>query len=351
MVTGDARPAGPALAADDALLSAQGVYTRFITPHGVLPAVADVSFVVRAGQSVGIVGESGSGKSVLARTIYGLHSSGPRTDTGGSVFFRGRDLSMLDRRQRREIWGSGMAIVLQDPMTSLNPVVRIGRQITEHVRIKQRLSKRDAWALGVDLLTGLGVPDPSRRMTEYPHQLSGGLRQRVAIAAALAGAPDLLIADEPTTALDVTIQAQILQLLGDARRRDGVALILITHDLGIVADHTDYVLVMYAGRVVERAPTADLFREPHMPYTAALMQSAPRLADPPHTPLRAIPGQPPALDKLSGGCAFAPRCAYARDRCHAERPPLVAAQQSRAYACWYPLGLPATDAEAQAVAS
>ena len=321
----------------DALLEVRDVTTTFLLPSGPLQVVTAAEFDVHAGEALGIVGESGSGKSVLARTVYGLLSGNDRVATSGSVRFEGRELMGLPRDELRRLWGDEIAMVFQDPMTSLNPVVRIGRQVVEHVQRRTRMTRAAARELGVSLLSRLGVPDPDRRMDEYPHQLSGGLRQRVAIAAALAGSPRLVIADEPTTALDVTIQAQILRLLDEARRRDGVALLLITHDLGVVADHTDTVLVMYAGRIVERAPTRELFANPRMPYSAALMEAAPRLEDPPHSVLAAIPGQPPALDQIGSGCPFAPRCPRAQDRCRTERPSLESIEPDRWFACWFPL--------------
>jgi peptide/nickel transport system ATP-binding protein len=232
-------------------------------------------------------------------------------------------------------------MVFQDPASSLNPLMRIGEQIAEPLRIHRRVPRRDAEAAAERLLADVRIPDAARRLRQYPHELSGGMRQRVIIAIALACGPQLLFADEPTTALDVTVQVQILALIGEQRRQRNMGVVLVTHDLGVVAGHTDHVVVMYAGRVVERAPTATLFADVKMPYTEALLQSIPTLAEAPHTRQRTIPGRPPDPVDPPPGCPFAPRCRYARDRCHAEAPPLVAAATpDHEYACWYPVGLP-----------
>jgi oligopeptide/dipeptide ABC transporter ATP-binding protein len=322
---------------DVPLLSVADLRTWFITPRGTIRAVDGVELELAKGQTLGIVGESGSGKTVLSRSIMGLL---PRRGIvrSGSVRFEGRDLMALSERELREVWGTGMSMVFQDPMTSLNPVLRIGHQLTEGLRVRLGMTKADANAEAVRLLRTVGIPEPEQRLRQYPHNLSGGMRQRVVIAIALACNPKLLLADEPTTALDVTIQSQILDLLGDKQQERRMAMILVTHDLGIVAGRTDLTAVMYAGRVVEIAPTATLFRHTRMPYTEALMKSIPKLDAPAHTRLNAIGGRPPALLDPAAACPFAPRCPYARPRCSAEAPPLVPATEPKhLYACWYPL--------------
>jgi peptide/nickel transport system ATP-binding protein len=322
------------------LLEVRNLTTHFATPAGIVRAVDGVSFTVERGRSLGIVGESGSGKTVLTRSIMGLL---PRRGTirGGQILFEGRDLASASAPEMREVWGSEMAMVFQDPMTSLNPVVKIGRQLTEGMRHKLGTTRADAEAAAVKLMADVGIPEPRRRLDEYPHQLSGGMRQRVTIAIALACGPVLLFADEPTTALDVTVQAQILDLLDRQRRDRNMSLVLVTHDLGVVAGRTDEIMVMYAGKVVERAPTRLLFADMKMPYTEALMRSVPKLDQPSHTRLAAIGGRPPDLVHPPAGCRFAPRCPYASERCRDEEPPLVEAEQAgHLYACWYPVGSP-----------
>ncbi len=321
------------------LLEVTNLSTTFETPRGPLKAVDSVSFSVRVGHRVGIVGESGSGKSVLARSIMGL--SGRRGGTSeGSVVFEGRELTTLSLKDLRRLWGADVAMVFQDPMTSLNPVVRIGRQVTETLLAHLEMSKEDANTRAVELLRSVGIPEPERRLREYPHQLSGGMRQRVVIAIALACSPTLLLADEPTTALDVTIEAQVLDLLESAQRERNMALILITHNLGVVANHTDEIIVMYGGQIVERAPTKVLFRSMHMPYTEALLRSIPKVNEPSHTRLEAIPGRPPDLVLQPKGCRFAPRCRYVQDKCREEEPPLAAAESpEHTYRCWFPLNM------------
>ena len=322
------------------LLEVRDMRTSFITPRGWVRAVDGVSFTLERGATLGIVGESGSGKSVLSRSIMGLL---PRSniDASGTVLFAGRDLATLTDKQRRALWGPEIAMIFQDPMTSLNPVMRIGAQITEGLRYHLDMSRHDARDTALALLREVGIPEPARRFEEYPHQLSGGMRQRVVIAIALACGPKLLFADEPTTALDVTVQAQILNLLDRERSDRDMGMVLVTHDLGIVAGRTDEIVVMYAGRVVEKAPTRVLFREMRMPYTEALLQSIPKLEYPSHTRLDAIPGRPPNLIDEFPGCPFAPRCRYAQERCHIEAPPVREADTpGHTYACWYPVGTP-----------
>ncbi|HEY5334404.1 MAG TPA: ABC transporter ATP-binding protein, partial [Mycobacteriales bacterium] len=276
------------------LLEVEDLSIGFQTRRGLLRAVDHVSFTLDRGRTVGIVGESGSGKTVLSRAVMSL-LPGSSAERSGTVRFDGRNLSELAPRELEHVWGPEISMVLQDPMTSLNPVLRVGRQITESLRKHLGQSRSEANATAVELLRSVGIPEPVKRMRDYPHQLSGGMRQRVTIAIALACDPKLLLADEPTTALDVTVQAQILDLLGAAQRERQMAMILVTHDLGVVAGRTDDIVVMYAGQVVEQAPTEALFRDVQMPYTEALLTSIPLLESPSHTRLTAIPGRPPDL--------------------------------------------------------
>jgi peptide/nickel transport system ATP-binding protein len=332
--------------ASTALLEVTDLVTQFHTPHGIVRAVDGVSFRVERGQTLGIVGESGSGKSVMARTIIGILAKDGSAATTGCIAFEGRDLLKLPERAMRDVRGKEVAIVFQDPTSSLNPVKRIGAQVGEVLTRHLGLRGRAAATRSVELLASVGIAQPAERLQQYPHQLSGGMRQRVAIAIALAGEPKLLIADEPTTALDVTIQAQILDLLRRQQLARNMAMILISHDLGVVAGHTDAVAVMYAGQLVERASTRALFHDCRMPYTQALMRSAPHLADPPHTRLRAIPGRPPDMLQPPAGCRFNPRCDVATELCRADQPALSAddADATHLYACWHPVrargGLP-----------
>jgi oligopeptide/dipeptide ABC transporter ATP-binding protein len=322
------------------LLDVVDLVTHFRTPRGIVRAVDGVSLSVEHGEAVGIVGESGAGKTVLSRSIMGL-LSGPEVVRSGSVRFEGRELVGRTDAELRSVWGTGMAMVFQDPAGSLNPLMRVEEQITEPLRARLGMSRRDAQATAMRLLSDVRIPDAGRRARQYPHELSGGMRQRVMIAIALACGPKLLFADEPTTALDVTVQAQILTLIGEQCRVRNMAVVLVTHDLGLIAGHTDHVVVMYAGRIVERAPTRALFANVKMPYTEALIESIPAIEAAPHTRLSTIPGRPPDLVDPPAGCRFAPRCAYARDRCHAEEPPLIEAEApNHSFACWYPVGSP-----------
>lgn len=334
-------PAGPpALTVSDLLV-------WFDTPRGTVRAVDGVNLEVAPGRALGIVGESGSGKSVLARTVMNIL---PRTATvrpGSGIRIDGRDIAGLDRREARALWGSRIAMIFQDPMTSLTPVLTVGQQLSETLRRHLPLSRTEARRRGEELLVAVGIPDAGKRLDLYPHNLSGGMRQRVVIALALACSPRLLIADEPTTALDVTVQHQILTLLARLQRDNGMAMVLITHDLGVVAGRTDEIAVMYAGRVVEQAPTKELFANTRHPYTEALLQSIPRLATPSHTRLPAIPGRPPTIIDPPPGCAFAPRCRYARPRCLTETPSLRAAARvgpPHRFACFHPAGTPEGEA-------
>jgi oligopeptide/dipeptide ABC transporter ATP-binding protein len=322
------------------LLEVTDVATRFRTPRGAVRAVDGVSFTLDRGHTLGIVGESGSGKSVLSRSIMGLLPT-LNVERDGSVVFEGTELSTLSASAMRRYWGTEMAMVFQDPMTSLNPVMRIGNQITESLRARLGMGRSEADETALSLLRSVGIPEAARRLKEYPHQLSGGMRQRVTIAIALACGPKLLFADEPTTALDVTVQAQILDLLGQQQRERFMAMILVTHDLGVVAGRTDDIAVMYAGQLVEKSPTAALFANVRMPYTEALLKSIPRIEQKSHTRLEIIGGRPPDLINPPPGCRFAPRCPYAQPRCRDEQPPLVEAETPGHYfRCWYPVGTP-----------
>jgi peptide/nickel transport system ATP-binding protein len=323
------------------LLEVRDLRTIFATPRGPLVAVDGVSLTLKRGETLGVVGESGSGKTVLSRSIMGLLPGGRTTQLTGSVLLDGLQLVGADDKMLRSVWGPRIAMVFQDPMTSLNPVHRIGRQIAETLRLHLKLSRKEANQSAVTLLTQVGIPDPEVRARAYPIQLSGGMRQRVVIAIALACGPELLLADEPTTGLDVTIQAQILDLLAELQRMRRMAMIFVSHDLGIVATRTDRIMVMYAGRVVETAPTSALFANVRMPYTEALLNSTPRISNPSHTRLQAIDGRPPDLVHLPPGCAFSPRCTYATDQCFQESPPLVAdvGEPDHLYACWHPRGV------------
>ena len=327
---------------DGPLLELRDVTTHFKTPRGLVRAVDGVSLTLERGKALGIVGESGSGKTILSRSIMGLLP--PRgTERGGSIRFEDREIGNLDRKAMRTVWGREMAMIFQDPMTSLNPVMKIGKQIAEPLQIHLGMDKRIAWATAEKLMQDVRIPEARRRLDQYPHEMSGGMRQRVMIAIALACGPTVLFADEPTTALDVTVQAQILDLLGEQRRDRNMSLVLVTHDLGVVAGHTDEIAVMYGGKLVEKASTRELFRNMKMPYTEALLQSIPKIEDPSHTRLNAIAGRPPDLVHPPVGCRFAPRCPYAADKCQTEEPPLIATEEdpTHLYACWYPVGSPA----------
>jgi len=308
-----------------ALLEVGDLRTHFHTRRGTIRAVDGVSFTVEAGATLGLVGESGCGKSVTALSITGLVPRPPARIVGGRALLDGRELTTLGERELEDVRGREIGMVFQDPMTSLNPTLTIGAQLGETLRRHLRLSRRHARRRAAELLDEVRLPDPEQRLDDHPHLLSGGMRQRVMIALAIACTPKLLIADEPTTALDVTIQAQILDLLDDLRRRQRMAMVLITHDMGVVAEVADEVAVMYAGQIVERAETAELFERPEHPYTEALLGALPRLAgdDLRTARLATIPGRPPDLADLPAGCRFAPRCPHAGgDPCTERDPPL-----------------------------
>jgi oligopeptide/dipeptide ABC transporter ATP-binding protein len=305
-----------------AILKVEDLKVSFATEDGVVQAVGGVSFELQAGEVLAIVGESGSGKSVTAQTITGL-TRAPNARITGAVTYRDRELNGLDDDALRDVRGEQIAMVFQDPMSSLNPVYRVGDQIVEMIRAHRDVSKAEARSQTVALLRSVGIPNPERRIRHYPHEFSGGMRQRVMIAMALALEPKLLIADEPTTALDVTVQAQILRLLDQLNRDRDLAVILITHDLGVVAEVADRVVVMYAGQIVENGTLDEIFYDPQHPYTWGLLGSLMRLDQSRTTRLAQIPGQPPSLLSPPSGCRFAPRCAHAFDKCH-ELPPLEA---------------------------
>lgn len=320
------------------MLEVADLRTQFATPAGALTAVDGVSFTLERGRALGVVGESGSGKSVMSRSIMRLLPKSNVSSTG-TVNFDGTDLMSLGPKELRELWGPEISMVFQDPLGSLNPVMTIGRQVAEGLRVHLGVSKKEARSTALNLLREVGIPEPQRRLDEYPHQLSGGMRQRVVIAIALACSPKLLIADEPTTALDVTVQAQILDLIQAERQSREMSLILITHDLGVVAGRTDHIIVMYAGRIVETAPTSVLFSEMRHPYTEALLRSIPKIEYASHTRLDIIPGSPPDMINPPSGCKFAARCRYASEQCSTEEPPLVAAgSPEHQFRCFFPVG-------------
>jgi peptide/nickel transport system ATP-binding protein len=329
------------------LLEVENLSTQFFTSRGPLRAVDGVSFTLDRGETLGVVGESGSGKSVLVRTIMNLL---PRTaKVSGTVRFDGRDINNLPRNERKHFWGTQMAMIFQDPMTSLNPVKKIGVQLTDPLRYHLNMSRDAARKRALELLDLVRIPEASRRLQQYPHELSGGMRQRVMIAIALTCNPKLLIADEPTTALDVTVQKQILDLLANLQREFEMAMILITHDLGVVAGRAKRINVMYGGQVVETASTRTLFRQMRHPYTEALLNSIPRIEHPSHYRLEAIAGRPPDMTRPPKGCRFAPRCRLAQATCVDQMPDLtLGADQTHLYRCFFPVGTAAGE-EAAAI--
>jgi oligopeptide/dipeptide ABC transporter ATP-binding protein len=318
-----------------ALLEVDSLQTHFSTSGGVVRAVDGVSWDVQEGETVALVGESGCGKSVSALSVMRLIAAPAGRIVGGRILFKGRDLLTLSEEEMRKLRGREIAMIFQEPMTSLNPVLTVGRQLTEGLEIHLGMDAKAARARAAELLGMVGIPDPERRLPQYPHQFSGGMRQRMMIAMALACSPSLILADEPTTALDVTIQAQILELLKDLSRRLGVAMLIITHNLGVVARYADRVNVMYAGKIVERATARELYRNPRHPYTLGLLKSVPRLDVPRRQRLDPIDGQPPDLTRLPPGCSFGPRCAFRVERCAVEIPPLdPVAGPGHVAACW-----------------
>ena len=320
------------------LFEIENLEITFDTARGPLKAVRGVSLVINKGESIGIVGESGSGKTVMSRASMGL-LRGRRVKRTGSVKLEGQELLTLSNEDIRGLWGTKMAMIFQDPMTALNPVRRVGSQFNESLVKRLGMSKEDANKRTLELLVLVRMPEPEKVISKFPHQLSGGMRQRVMIAMAIACNPSLLFADEPTTALDVTVQAQVLELLGDLREKLNMAMVIVTHDLGVVAGYTDRIAVMYGGEIVELATTPDLFADTKMPYTQALMESIPRLDRKVGDRLPAIGGTPPdpTLDRTS--CGFADRCKFATDKCRTEYPDLVDAGNGHLYRCFFPLGV------------
>jgi oligopeptide/dipeptide ABC transporter ATP-binding protein len=324
----------------EVLLDVRNLRTHFHTSTGVVRAVDGVSWDVRKGETVALVGESGCGKSVSALSVMRLVSAPAGRIVGGEIIFKGRNLLALSEEEMRRVRGREIGMIFQEPMTSLNPVLTIGRQLTETVETHLGMTSAQAQARAVELLSLVGIPDGARRLRQFPHQFSGGMRQRIMIAMALACDPALVLADEPTTALDVTIQAQILELMKSLSRRLGVAIMMITHNLGVVARYADRVNVMYAGKIVERATAREIYANPRHPYTLGLLRSVPRLDEPRRAKLQPIPGQPPDLSRLPAGCSFAPRCAYATDRCRQEEPALEPVTADHLSACWLAKDLP-----------
>jgi oligopeptide/dipeptide ABC transporter ATP-binding protein len=322
------------------VLEIEDLKTHFFTPAGIVKAVDGVSYSVRSGETLGVVGESGCGKSVTALSVLRLIAEPPGRIVGGTVRFEGRNLLDLNQRQMEEIRGNEISMIFQEPMTSLNPLYTVGRQISEAIAVHQGVSRRKAMDMAVEMLRRVSIPEPEQRAHTYPHQMSGGMRQRVMIAMALSCNPKVLIADEPTTALDVTIQAQILELMREMQQDYGMAVVLITHDMGVVAENADRVIVMYAGRKVEEADVDDLFERPAHPYTRGLLDSIPHLdeagkAGAPRVRLNEIKGLVPSLVHLPQGCSFAPRCSHATDRCRASPPPLEQHWPGHWVACWH----------------
>lgn len=317
------------------LLEVDNLKMYFHTEDGIVHAVDGVSYTLDRGETLGVVGESGSGKSVTAMTIMGLIEMPPGKIEGGDVRYRGKSLLKMSEREMQQIRGNDIAMVFQDPMTSLNPVYTIGRQLGEGLRLHRGYTKEQATKRAVELLDMVGIPNPEQRVKDYPHQFSGGMRQRVMIAMALACDPDILIADEPTTALDVTIQAQIIELMKEMQEKNGNAIVMITHDLGVVADVADKIMVMYAGRPVEFGTAEEIFYNPIHPYTWGLVRSIPEQVTDEKKPLTPIKGNPPSLVNLPKGCSFAPRCPYATDKCRSERPETYTTETGHYARCHY----------------
>lgn len=315
------------------LLEVKGLRTHFFSDQGEVPAVDGIDLYVRKGEVLGVVGESGCGKSVTSLSVMRLVPDPPGKIVGGTMFFKGENLVQVSEKRMRQIRGNEISMIFQEPMTSLNPVYTIGDQIGETVRLHRRLSKKDAKQHAIDMLRKVGIPRPEQIVKEYPHQLSGGMRQRVMIAMAMSCDPELLIADEPTTALDVTIQAQILDLMRNLNKQTGAAILMITHDLGVVAGMCDRVAVMYAGKVVEEGDVQSIFKNPKHPYTKGLIQSVPRMDDE-RDRLYSIPGNVPVPGSMPKGCRFAPRCQYLVDKCKEEMPELISLSSGHKCRCW-----------------
>ncbi|WP_048601791.1 ABC transporter ATP-binding protein [Rubeoparvulum massiliense] len=320
-------------AQEECLLEIEQLVTELEISVGRVRALDGVSLTIKRGETLGLVGESGCGKSLTSLSIMKLLPKGIGRITEGKIRFQGQDLVPLSEDEMRSIRGNQISMIFQEPMTSLNPVLTIGEQIGEVLRIHQKLNRKEAKEKAIEMLQLVGIPSPEKRFKQYPHELSGGMRQRVMIAIALACKPTLLIADEPTTALDVTIQAQIIHLMKELQGEFGMAILFITHDLGVVAETCDRVCVMYAGQVVEEGETQALFREPYHPYTEGLLASIPKLTEE-RERLEVIPGHVPGLHQMSQGCRFAPRCAKAKERCHVELPPLRELSNGRKVRCW-----------------
>jgi len=317
-----------------ALLEIKDLQTHFFTQTGTVKAVDGISYEIEEGEVLGVVGESGCGKSVHALSIMRLVPDPPGKTIGGEIIFEGDNLLEIDESEMRNIRGNRIAMVFQEPMTSLNPVLTIGRQLTETAELHLDLNKQDALAHAADLLRRVGIPDAESRLKDYPHQFSGGMRQRVMIAMAMSCDPKIIIADEPTTALDVTIQAQILELMQDMAKEFGTALIVITHNLGVVARYAKRVIVMYAGKIVETGTAEEIYHNPKHPYTIGLLNSVPRLDETEKVKLEAIDGSPPNLAEVPVGCSFAERCRWANEKCLAEDPPLQTYSDGHTTACW-----------------
>jgi oligopeptide transport system ATP-binding protein len=320
--------------ATDTVLDVCDLRTYFKLDDSIVKAVDGVSFSIRRGETLGIVGESGSGKSVACLSALGLVPRPPAFHPSGQVLYRGRNLLGLPERALQGLRGNRLAMIFQDPMTSLNPYLRVSRQLTEVLEVHKSASATEARRAAIAMLERVGIPDAGRRIDNYPHQFSGGMRQRVMIAMALLCEPEVLFADEPTTALDVTIQAQILELIAELKDTFGTAVVLITHDLGVVAGTTDRVAVMYAGRIIEEGPTSEVFASPTHPYTLGLLESLPRIDAGPEGALAAIPGLPPDLAHLPSGCPFHPRCSRVLDRCREEYPPRIVLSPTHSAACF-----------------
>ncbi len=318
---------------EDLILEIRDLCVEFQTMEGTVQAVNHLSYKLRKGEKLGIVGESGSGKSVSSLGMLRLIPNPPGRITGGEILYKGQDLVKAPKKEMQRIRGNEISMIFQEPMTSLNPIIKCGKQIAESLRLHRGMNKKEAMEEAVRLMQSVGIANPAQRAHEYPHQMSGGMRQRVMIAMALACEPQILIADEPTTALDVTIQAQILDLIRDLNERMGTSVIFITHDLGVVSELCDTVLVMYTGRIVEQAPVLELFETPKHPYTVGLLEAIPRITKQ-RAPLQTIEGTVPNPTERIDGCSFSPRCPYATEQCHQKEPPEVQLSEHRRVRCW-----------------